>query len=223
MRDSRLIQGLAALVTLGAAATGWLFLGNGFGPSFDSAPHRAAGAALAREAARALKPGGHLTVLARDTSVFGNPAADTLLSAFQDTLRISHQPAATVRLFKVDPLRRVEVPPGDFAEILRKSPPEDVVVSFLGPPWLDENQRGRLGSKHPTVVAFCPGHGADIQGLPDLFRAGLVESAIISRATTRQDHAGGGPAAAFDHAFQVVTAANVEAAVALSPVGGGKP
>lgn len=162
-------------------------------------------------------------MLARDTSVFGNPAADTVLSAFQDTLRSSHQPAATVRLFKVDPLRRVEVPPGDFAEVLRKSAPEDVVVSFMGPPWLDENQRNRLGGKHPTVVAFCPGHGAEIQGLPDLFRAGLVESAIISRATNRRSRSTvTGSTGAFDQAFQVVTAADVESATTSAPVEGGR-
>ena len=56
MRDSKVIQGIAGLVTLGAAAFVCLTLQGGCSPRLDYRPHEAAGWFMARETLRHLKP-----------------------------------------------------------------------------------------------------------------------------------------------------------------------
>jgi hypothetical protein len=84
-------------------------------------------------------------------------------------------------LVQTDPLRPVDVPPGDFFELIRKSPSGHVIVSLLGPPVLTEEQRNKLGRVLPKVVALCSGSLAETVDLRQLFNAGLLHAAVISR------------------------------------------
>ena len=67
MRDNKVIQAVAAVVSLSAVAAMVLTAQGGFAPGLKPEPHRTAGAELARQALSFLKPGGQILVLTRDT------------------------------------------------------------------------------------------------------------------------------------------------------------
>src|SRR5262249_110499 len=156
-RESKVITSIAGLVTLGGVVTIYLTARGGFGPRMDPKPHEAAGQVLAQQALALLKPGGEITVLARDTSAFRNPAVDVVVQSFREGIQRAHGSIKTVQRLQVDPLRPVEVPAGDFFELIRKTPKGSVIVSSMGPPLLSEGQRMRLGEINPSIVAFCSG------------------------------------------------------------------
>ena len=210
MRDNKFITVIAGVTALGA--WGFLFCTShgGFGPSLNPKPHLAAGQVLAQEAMNLLQPGGQITVIARDTSAFKNPASDILLRAFREGIQQEHGPVPSLQALQVDPLRPVEVPPGDFFELIRKASKGSVIVSLMGPPLLSETQRRQLNEINPAIIAFCPGSLSEQVDLKTLFDQGLLHAAVISRRT---------PAAAatppdnlrawFDQWFMVVTPANL--------------
>jgi hypothetical protein len=182
MRDSKVIQGIAGLVTLGAAAFVCLTLQGGCSPRLDYRPHEAAGWFMARETLRHLKPGGQVIVITRDTTTFENPATDVQMASFRKTLREARVIVGSVQSLQVDPLRPVEVPSGDFQEMIGKAPKGSVIVSFMGPPpLLSSAQRRRLEETKPAIVAFCPGSLTERVNLPALFEQGLLQTAVVSR------------------------------------------
>jgi hypothetical protein len=215
MRDSKVIQAAAVAAILSAVAALAITMHGGFAPGITAGPHRAAGAALARQALLLLKPGGRILVITRDTTTFPNPAADLLLEGFRRELRQAHADISGVLSLQVDPLRRIEVPPGDFQNWIHHAGGGDVIVSFMGPPLLTAAQRRQLGEIKPAIVAFCPGGWPDQLDFRPLFANGLLRAAIVSRrdqpaVTGRPQNA----QAWFDRNFTVVTAANVDDFVA---------
>lgn len=209
MRDSRAIQGIACVITLGAAAAFCLTLRGGLPPRLGSKPHEAAGWYMAQQTLRCLQPGGQVILIARDTTLFQNPATDVQLASFRETLRKSHVTISSVQLLGVDPLRPMEVPAGDFQELIRKAPKGSVIASFMGPPpLLNPAQRQRLEETKPTVVAFCPGTLPDRVNLPALFEQGLLQAAVISRRDPASSAAAAkGLQGWFDQVFVGVTGA----------------
>lgn len=210
MRDSRVIQGIAGVVTLGAAAIIGLTLGGGFSPGLDSRPPEAVGWYMAQQALRLLQPGGQVILIARDTTAFKNPATEVQLASFRKAVRKARVTIGSTQLLQVDPLRPLEVPPGDFQELIRKAPKGSVIVSFMGPPpLLSPVQRQQLGETRPAIVAFCPGSLPERVNLPALFEQGLLQTAVISRrnasasAVTPRGLQGW-----FDQAFVGVTSAD---------------
>ena len=182
MRDSKAIQGVAGLVTLGAAAIGCLILRGGLPPRLDARPHEAAGWYMAQQTLRHLQPGGQVILIARDTTAFKNPATEVQLASFRKVLRKARVTVGSIQSLQVDPLRPLEVPPGDFQELIRKAPKGSVIVSLMGPPpLLSSVQRQHLGETRPAIVAFCPGSVPERVNLPDLFEQGLLQTAVISR------------------------------------------
>lgn len=209
MRDSKVVGIVAGLATLSAWATLWIVNRGGFGPSFDPTPHQASGWVLARQALGLLKPGGQIVVITRDTAAFKNPASDAQLAGFTQGLNEGHATAAKTLALQVDPLRPIEVPAGDFFELMRRTPPGSVIVSFMGPPLLTEAQRKQLGEATPAVVAFCPGGLPERVDLKTLFDEGLLRAAVISRKNpNRTASPPKGLQGAFDEFFRAVTAAN---------------
>jgi len=207
MRDNRVIQGIAGLVTLGAAAIVCLTLRGGSSPRLDSRPHEAAGWFMARETLRHLKPGGQVILITRDTTTFANPATDVQLTSFQKTLRKGRVTVSSIQSLQVDPLRPVEVPAGDFQELIGKAPKGSVIVSFMGPPpLLSSAQRQHLGETRPAIVAFCPGSLPQRANLPALFEQGLLQTAVITRRNPPPSSAQPkGLQACFDRAFIGIT------------------
>ena len=207
MRDSKVIQAVAAIVTVGAVAAMMVTERGGFAAGVNPAPHRAAGAELAHKALSLMKPGGQITVITRDTTAFQNPASDFLLESFQRELRRAHASISSIERLQVDPLRLIEVPSGDFQRWIHHAAAGDVIVSMMGPPLLTSEQRRQLGEIQPAIVAFCPGNWPDRMDLRPLFAQGLLRAVIVSRGDQRSAAVN---SEKFDQNFAVVTSADVD-------------
>ena len=123
--------------------------------------------------------------MTRDTGTFPQPALDLALGSFTQAIRKSGGSAPAVQALQVDPLRPVQVPPGDFHELIRRGAAGDVIVSLMGPPWLSEEQRASLGGIKPQIVAFCPESPPDHDNLRLLAEQKLLHAAVISRPLKR--------------------------------------
>jgi len=207
MRDRKAIQIVAALVTVGAVAAMVITERGGFAAGVITAPHRAAGAELARQGLSLMKPGGRIMVITRDTTAFQNPASDFLLEGFQRELRRAHAGIGDIQRLQVDPLRLIEVPSGDFQNWIHHAAAGDVIVSFMGPPLLTAEQRRKLGVIQPAIVAFCPGGWPDQVDFRPLFAQGLLRTALVRRRDQPSATVHGQK---YDRNFTVVTAANVD-------------
>jgi hypothetical protein len=210
MRDNNAIDILAGSIILGSAVAIGLALSDGLGPRLETAPFREAGRVLARQAIPLLKPGGSIMVITRDTVAFQNPASDALLKSFRKELTKAGGKIDSVQALQVDPLRPVAVPPGDFFQWIKKSAPGSVIVSFMGPPVLTENQIAQLGENKASIVAFCSGPVRDQVDLRSLFTHGLVQAAVVSKrpAESRVGQSGS-DREAFERQFLEITPGNL--------------
>lgn len=138
------------------------------------------GRELALETLRLRGSGGRVIALVRDTEEFPQKAVDIALKEFVGELGRAGVTVDTVRRFQVDPLRMVQVPPGDFFELMRRSKEGDVVVSFMGPPLLSEEQRANLGQVKPKVVAFCPGYLPRYINLSLMVERGILHGGVVA-------------------------------------------
>jgi hypothetical protein len=210
MRDSRAIQTVACCAILGSVVAIYCWTGGGFGPGIDPTPHEATGLVMAQQALSLLKPGGNLIVITRDTTAFKNPASDIQLARFQREISKTKATISSVHGLQVDPLRPVEVPAGDFFELLRKTSLGDVIVSFMGPPMLSEAQRSQLAGPKAAVVAFCAGALPEQVDLRSLFEAGLLQAAVVSKRTgPPPGPKPSGLRECFDRSFSLLTASNL--------------
>jgi hypothetical protein len=178
-------------------------------PRIERQPHLAIGEALAGQVAKAVGPGGRITLIAPDIVAFKHPGAEVQLKAFHRALRQAKLSVTATNWIKLNPLFPRRVPPGDFADLLRKQSDGDVIVSLLAPPLLTAEQKARIGERRPKVVAVCSGDYPLHFSLNSLFAENLLHAAIISRRAP-------GPAPQteilpqwFDHYFQWITAQNL--------------
>ena len=209
MRNRASIDTTAILIT-GAALAAMVVSLFEFGPHVDRDLHRVIGKALAKEALSVLKPGGKISVIARDIATFRHPGMEILLNSFTREVRRAGAVVASTHFVQVDPLRPVEVPPGDFFELIRRASENQVIVSFMGPPVLNEEQRNQLGRIKPKIVAFCSGNLAESVDLHRLFEAGLLHAAIVNRLfpPAKADPPAKNPLT-FDQLYLIVTARNL--------------
>jgi hypothetical protein len=156
-------------------------------PSAETAIPERIGREMAHETLRLRGGNGRVTVLVRDTAEFPQKAVDVALASFEAELGRNGAKADVVRKFQVDPLRMVQVPPGDFFELMRRAKAGEVLVSFMGPPLLSEEQRAALGTIQPRVVAFCPGYLPRYINLPLMVERGLLHGGIVARADASGD------------------------------------
>ena len=162
------------------------------------------------------EPGARLIVIARAKEPFQVPAAAAQLDAFLRAIEKAGKNVTTTRLLKVDPLRVTSVPPGDFFDLMRQAGSNDVIVSFLGPPLLNDEQVSRLAGKRPRILALCSGAMPLQVDLRKMFERQLLLTAVISRTNAPARSTAGSAQAAFDQMFQVVTSANVAELPALA-------
>jgi len=180
MRDKKPARVAASLTIVGALV--FLFVHFfPFTPRPNAHVQEALGQVLGEETSRLLGSGGRVLVFARDTRKFESPATEMQLRGFDREQQRAGRRAAVIRRIKVDPLRPLAVPPGDFLELLRKTSENDVVVSFMGPPALSDVQMAQLGSKRARVAALCAGSMPSQVDLRRLFTNDLLHAAIISR------------------------------------------
>jgi len=208
MANKRVINWLAVAVIM--AAVVWLYLFfNPRPPAIDGPLHKRLGEVLAAEAVKLFEPGARLIVIARAKEPFEVPAAAAQLDAFLRAIEESGKKTSTTRLLKVDPLRITSVPPGDFFELMRQAGSNDVIVSFLGPPLLGDEQLSRLAGKRPRILALCSGAMPLQVDLRKMFERQLLLTAVISRTNAPAQSTAGSAEAAFDQMFQVITPSNV--------------
>jgi hypothetical protein len=183
MRNSPAINAVAVVATLASAVGIWF----GTGPRYSQSDARLQselGRALAQEAVQLGTPTGKILVILRDSDAFPSPSTETALAGFTKELQRAGRGEPILQRMQTDPLRPLQVPGGDFAELLRKGGPGDVVVSFMGPPNLTPEKKAALGGIRAKVVAFCPGSIPEQMDLRQLADAGLLHSAILNRPAT---------------------------------------
>ena len=197
MRNRKSTDAFCILVLCVAAAivvlTVWTFP-----PAFDKTLYSEIGRTLAHEAfANGATPAGIL-VLARETSTDAQPAMDYALREIE---REAARARVAVRFKRIhlDPLRPVEVPPGDFYEAIRRTKKDTAIISLLGPPVLESEQRAKLGGARPKIVAFCAGTFSEQSNLKDLLQDGFLQSAIVSR----RGAAGAAGGSSFERLYEV--------------------
>lgn len=178
-------------------------------PKIEEPPHLGIGEALAGQVTK-LGNGGRITLIAPDTAAGKFPGAEVQLRAFHRSLERANLKVAATNLVKLDPNRLVRVPPGDFVDILRKLTDADVVVSLLGPPVLNADQKARLGNGRPKIIAICAGDMPKQVNLKAIFADNLLQAAIVSRPSPGLAlPASDGSADWFDHFFLWITPQNL--------------
>ena len=185
-------------------------------PAIDARPHRGLGEVLAGEALRLLDGDGRLIVITRDVGSFTLPATTAQMDSFLGAIKAAGKSPSSIRFIKVDPLRIVAIPAGEFFDILRQGKENDVIVSFLGPPMLDEVQVAKLGTKRPKIVALCSGTMPARFDLKKAFTQQLLHVAIVSRPDAPAQAAAGTARSAFEQMFKVITPGNVAELPALT-------
>ncbi len=203
------IKTIAATVMMAGACLLYYFSTHLASPNVDSRPQEALGQAMAEEGVKLLGSGGHITLICLDTSTIKNPSADYQVKGFHRALQKAKLTLAATNSIKLDPLRLVRVPAGDFLEIMRKQSGNDVIVSFLGPAVLNAEQRSRLGEAKPRIVALCSGWMPRQLDLRELFAQNLLQVAIISRPAPASSAPSGDPKDWFDHFYQIVMKSNL--------------
>jgi hypothetical protein len=185
------------------------FYWRGSQPSFNPKPHQAMGQVLAEEALKLADGGGRFIVFARDSKSFKVPAQEEQWTAFCQTVAQAGRKIASTNLLTVDPLRTPSLDAAAFAQRFQRAAETDVIVSFLGPPDLTDEQIKRLGPKRVSVVAVCTGSTPWRVNLKRLFTQRLLHTAIISRNIPQPRPADSAPLRNwFDGLFQIITAAN---------------
>ena len=174
-------------------------------PKIEALPHAGIGEALA-ERVRQFGGKGRVVLIVPDTSEGKFPGAALQLEAFHAALRRANLTVALTNVVKIDPNRVLRAPPGDFADLLKKLTDADVVVSLLGPPVLNGDQKARIGERHPKIIAVCTGDLPRQVNLKTIFAEQFLHAAIISRpgvglTTPTSDN----PADWFQHYFLWVT------------------
>jgi hypothetical protein len=88
-------------------------------------------------------------------------------------------------------------------DVLRRSKPGDVVVSFLGPALLSEEQRNALGhGPRASVVAFCPGAIPTVLDLRRIAGMGLLHGAVLARTPVPSSGSPPGGSPGFDTLYR---------------------
>lgn len=179
------------------------------GPKIEARPHLGIGEELAARVVK-LNGSGRIILIAPDTSSGKFPGAKVQLKAFHAALQRANLAVAITNIVKIDPNRVLRVPPGDFADILRKLTDADVVVSLLGPPILSAEQKVRVGERHPRVIAVCSGDLPRQVNLKSIFADQFLHAAIVSRPSPALTLPGSDrPADWFNHFFLWITPQNL--------------
>jgi hypothetical protein len=215
MGNRKSVNWLAGAVMVAAAAGLYLFLFP-TPPAIDARPHVGVGQTLAGEALKLLEGNARLIVITRDLESFKVPATEAQSRGFLGAIKRAGKAPAVIRSIKVDPLRVVEVPPGEFFDLLRQSKEDDVIVSFLGPPALSDDQVAKLGAKRPRILALCSGALPARVDLKKVFAQQLLLVAIVSRPDAPAQAGPGDARSAFEQMYKVITPGNLAELTALT-------
>jgi hypothetical protein len=215
----RQVINVVAMVLIAVAALRLYFFFHPHPDAIDPRPHQQLGLMLANEAIQALDSTGRLTVIAREGSEFEVPASAAQLKSFLAAIKKAGKTVSSLRSVKVDPLRPMAVPPGDFFDLLRQAKDNDVFVSFLGPPTLSDEQLQKLGPKRSKVFAVCPGALPRRVNLRPIFDQKILTIAIVTRPDAPAVASPGPAQSAFDQTFKIITSDNLSELNSLAATG----
>lgn len=220
MKRRGIINALSVTVLAVAALRLYLFF-SPEPPPEDLRPHQELGRVLAEEAVRLAGASGRIVVIGREFSEFKVPAAQAQIVTFQEAVKKAGRPVATLRLAKVDPLRTLAAPSGEFFEMIRQAKEDDVIVSFLGAALLSGEQMAKLPPKKPKVLAVCPYGMLGRIDLPAIFSQGLVVAAQVGRPDAPAVLPPGDARQALPQVFQRIDPSNLAELANLVPAQGG--
>jgi hypothetical protein len=207
------------VITIAAWSLLGISLHGGLGSHVDVRAHETSGRLMAQQALACLAPGGQITLFTRDTTTFKNPATDLQLATFLKTISQAHVVIHSFHALQVDPLRPIAVPSSEFCEVIRNTPEDSVIVSFLGPPLLTPTERSRLGDINPAIVAFCSGGLPELEELSSLFKQGLLKAAVVDcRGAKWPAHGAANQRDYAERSFLTLTATNLAELAALQGV-----
>ena len=207
--QARQIKTTLSLLAIAAAGAFLFFHYFEPAPRIEPLPHLAIGEALAEQAIKALGASGRITLIAPDIAAFEYPAYELQLKTFHQALERANFKVAATNWIKINPMVLRRVPPGDFADIIRRQADNDVIVSLLGPPFLTPEQKARVGEKRPRIIANCSGDMPVHFDLRPLFADDLLYAAIISRRVPGPATQADNLSQTFKRLFQWVTAQNL--------------
>jgi hypothetical protein len=179
MTARRIKTSIALAIILGSCA--WLYFAfNPIPPAPDLEPHKRLGQRTGEEAVKLLA-GGKLVLIIPDTQTFPNTCADAQLKAFHAVVKKANIAVVATNAVKIDPNRAVRLDAGTVAPLLRKYKETDVIVSFMGPPVIPQEQRHLLPKKTARVIAVCSDDFSKYISLQPIFEQGLLQAAIVCR------------------------------------------
>jgi len=178
------IRIVVGIITVAAWSLLGFSLHGGLEPRVDVRVHEASGRLMAQQALACLETGGDITIVARDTGTFKNPATDIQLASFRKEIAKAHGTIHSFHGLRVDPLRAIAVPSSDFMDLISSTPEGSVIASFMGPPVLTAAEKARLGENRPAIVAFCSGNKPESVDLRTLFEQKLLQAAVVDRRGT---------------------------------------
>lgn len=161
------------------------------------------GLVTAEETAKLLGDRGLIVIIVRDPGAQPSPVQEQLLTGFRDTLQ--HKPALSV--VATERIRPGETswPAATLFQILRQYPTADAVVSFVGPPVVEQRDLPKLRARRAKLVVV----GGVLEFNRRLFEQKVVDLAITERLQPPTSHPGEPRTARdwFDRTFQVLTPA----------------
>src|SRR2546428_4332542 len=125
MRQNKSTE-IVAILSASAALIAVFLVSCELPPQTDRKLHTAIGKALAQEALTLSGQGRQITVITRDTETFRQPAIVALFESFQKEVHRANATIAATQFVQTDPLRPVDIPAGDFFELIRRSSPQHV-------------------------------------------------------------------------------------------------
>jgi len=138
---------------------------------------------LAEETTKLLSDKGQIVVVTYDTTTVPVPYAAAQLDAFTKSIKLkSHVSIAAVEsvgLNKGDLALAATLDGEKYGEIISQHAGIDAIVSLAGPPVLTDAEMKKLPSNLPKCLVF----GGSPSKLKRLFRADIVQVAVISRFT----------------------------------------
>lgn len=200
-------QVLIIAVALGAiVAASWSMWRQVFAPPvYNVALHQGIGQAMAEQTMSVVNGQGRITVVTMDAGDSPIVAAqfNAFLKALKESGAIHIEKQVVIRSEKAD-----SYGPGyglsarKLAREVQKNPDVDAFVSFVGLPWLDEEEITELGPSVPAMIATA----RDGRKLGTLAEHGILRAAVVPRfqfPAPGPEHPGS-PQEWFDSHYQVV-------------------
>jgi hypothetical protein len=205
------VVALIAILVIVASLATLVFPKRPHSPKANVTPFAALGEILGQETSRLLGNKGDIVLVVDDSDKFQTASDQVRLDAFKKALKKAGQTTvvATENIRVKFGMRNLAmgIPADTFADIVRRHPSCDAIVSFSGSPQLKPDDIRQLPARLPKVITFS----VDDVNLKQLFRADIVQLAVVpSPKQTVGAPEPRTPQEWFDNSFRIITPKNVE-------------